>query len=69
MVASHAGVARSVAAEVALLYTMHEVLRGTADEAGGCGQSIGSTVSDAIVRSWLWLSATRSSPLGFTASS
>ena len=30
---------------------------------GGCGQSIGSTVSDAIVRSWLWSIATRSSPL------
>ena len=27
-------------------------------------QSIGSTVSDAIVRSWLWLTATRSSPVG-----
>ena len=26
--------------------------------------SIGSTVSDAIARSWLWLTATRSSPLG-----
>ena len=31
---------------------------------GGCDQSIGSTVSDAIVRSWLWSTATRSSPLG-----
>ena len=30
---------------------------------GGCDQSIGSTVSDAIVHSWLWLTATRSSPL------
>ena len=27
----------------------------------GCDQSIGSTVSDAIVRSWLWSTATRSS--------
>ena len=27
-------------------------------------KSIGSTVSDAIVRSWLWLTATRSSPVG-----
>ena len=33
-------------------------------EGGGCDQSIGSTVSDAIVRSWLWLTATRSSTLG-----
>ena len=31
---------------------------------GGCDQSIGSTVSDAIVRNWLWLTATRSSPVG-----
>ena len=37
---------------------------GTAHEGGGCDQSIGSTVSDAIVRSWLWLTATSSSPLG-----
>ena len=29
-----------------------------------CDQSILSTVSDAIVRSWLWSAATRSSPLG-----
>ena len=32
---------------------------------GGCDQSIGSTVSDAIVRSWLWLTPTRSSSLGY----
>ena len=38
---------------------------GTAHEGGGCDQSIGSTVSDAIVCSWLWLTATRSSPLGY----
>ena len=63
MVASHAAVARSSPAEVALIYTMH-VAGGTAHEGGGCDQSIGSTVSDAIVRSWLWLPATRSSPLG-----
>ena len=36
----------------------------TAYESGGCDQSIGSTFSDAIVRSWLWSTATRSSPLG-----
>ena len=58
---SHAAVARSSPAEVALIYTMHVALRGWG---GGCDQSIGSTVSDAIVRSWLWLTATRSSPLG-----
>ena len=49
-------------AEVALrvIYTMDEALRGTAataHEGGGCDQSIGSTVSDAIVHSWLWLTA------------
>ena len=38
---------------------------GTAHESGGCDQSIGSTVSDAIVHSWLWSTATRSSPLGY----
>ena len=47
-----------------LIYTMHEELRGSAHEDGGCDQSIGSTVSDAIVRSWLWLTGTRSSPFG-----
>ena len=31
----------------------------------GCDQSIGSTFSDAIVSSWLWLPATGSSPLGY----
>ena len=37
---------------------------GTAHEGGWYDQSIGSTVSDAIVRSWLWLTATRNSPSG-----
>ena len=64
MVASHAAVARSSPADVALIYTMHEALRGTAHGGGGCDRSIGSTVSDAIVRSWLWLTATMSSLLG-----
>ena len=31
----------------------------------GTNSQLDSTVSDAIVRSWLWLTATRSSPLGF----
>ena len=64
VVASHASVARSIPAEVALIYNMHEALRGTAHEGGRSDQSIGSTVFDAIVRSWLWLTATRSSSLG-----
>ena len=37
---------------------------GTAHEGGGCDQSNGSTVSDAIVSSWLWSTATKSYPLG-----
>ena len=32
---------------------------------GGCNQSIRSTVSYAIVRIWLWSTATSSSPLGY----
>ena len=38
---------------------------GSAHEGGWCDQTIGSTVSDAIVRCWLWSTATRSSPLGY----
>ena len=59
VVATHAAVARSVRF---LLCTRRS--GGTAHEGGGCDQSIGSTVSDAIVRRSLWLTATRSSPLG-----
>ena len=33
----------------------------------GNGESIISAVSDAIVRSWLWPTATRSSPLSYSA--
>ena len=64
VIASHAAVARSSPVEVALIYTMHVALRGYCPIGWECDQSIGSTVSDAIVRSWLWLTATRSSPLG-----
>ena len=40
-------------------------LRGYCPVQGGrCDKSIGSTVSDAIVRSWFWSTAT-SSPLGY----
>ena len=36
---------------------------------GGCnGQSIGSTYLDAIVRNWLWSTATESCPLGHISS-
>ena len=37
----------------------------TAHEGGGCYQSIGSNISDAIIRSWLWKTATGSFPLGY----
>ena len=63
VVASHAAVARSRPAEVALIYTMHVALRGYCPWGWGCDQSIASTVSDAIVRSCLYLTATRSYPL------
>ena len=65
VVASHVAVARSVPAlrlHWFILCTRRS--GGTAHEGGGCDQSIVSTVSDAIVRSWLWLTATKSSPLG-----
>ena len=39
--------------------------RGYCQKGWGCDQSIRSTVSDAMVRSWLWSTATRSSPLGY----
>ena len=38
---------------------------GTVHEGGWCDQSIGSTVSGAIVHSWLWSTPTRKSPLGY----
>ena len=38
---------------------------GNAHEGEGCVQSIGSTIYDSIVCSWLWLTATRRSPLGY----
>ena len=41
---------------------------GTAHEGGGCDQEIASTVSDAIVRSRLWSTATRNSPFGLLQS-
>ena len=53
-------------AETAPIYTMLEALGGgTAHEGRGCDQSIGSSISDAIVRNWLWSTETSSSPLGY----
>ena len=40
-------------------------LGGAAHDGEGCDKSIRSIVSDAIIRSWLWSTATRSSPLGY----
>ena len=70
VVASHAegcNVARSIPAVTELHRFILCTRRsgGTAHVSGGCDQSIGSTVSDAIVRSWLWSTATRSFPLGY----
>ena len=59
MVATHAAVARSSPAEVALIYTMHVALRAYCHKGEEGDQSIGSTVSDTIVHSWFWLTATR----------
>ena len=43
---------RQVLRFVRRVYTVqYAELKGTADEGGGCGQSIGCTVFDAIVRS------------------
>ena len=63
MVASHAAIARSSPAKVALIILCTRRSGGTAHESGRYDKLIGSTVSDAIVRSWLWLTGTRSSPL------
>ena len=73
VVASHAAVAHSEVelmqavahSEVELMPLCKWRSGGTAHEGGGCDQSIGSTVSDVIVRSWLWLTATRSSSFSF----
>ena len=67
VVASHAEVARSIPGwvEAAPIYTIHEGLRGYCTWGWGCDQSILFTVSDAIVRSWFWSTATRSSPLSY----
>ena len=69
-VASHAEISRSnpglTKAVPIHMYCVLVVLRGYCPvKAGGNGQSVGSTVSDAIVRSWLWSTATGSHPLGY----
>ena len=55
---SHAAVARGVPLMLHGFILCTWRAGGTAREGGGCDQSIGS------IRSWLWLTATRSSPLG-----
>ena len=47
------------------IYNMHEALREYWTWGWGCDQSIGSTVSDVIGRSWLWSTSTSNSPLGY----
>ena len=64
MVASHAAVARSSPAECTDLYYAPGAQGVLPMRVGGATSQLESTVSDAIVRSWLWLTATRSSPLG-----
>ena len=51
--------------QAAPIYTLHEEIGGTAHEGGVKSKSIGCTISDAIVRSWLWSTASRSCPLGY----
>ena len=63
VVASHANVARSIPGWADILPRFILCTRrsgGTAHEGGDCDQSIGSTVSDAIVHSWLGSTATMS---------
>ena len=64
VVAPHAAVARSIPLRCTDLFYARSAQGVLPMRVGGCDQSIGSTVSDAIVRSWLWLTATRSSPVG-----
>ena len=47
------------------IYTIQTRGAQPTHEGGLSDQSIWSTASDAIVCSWLWLTATRSSPLGY----
>ena len=67
MDAAHGDVARSI---IAVELNRHRFILctrrsgDTAHENWGCDQSIGSTVSDAIVCRWL-STATRNSPLGY----
>ena len=70
VVASHEKVARSspglIEAVPIYMYCALVALRGYCPvKGGGNGQSIGSTVSDSIVHSWLWSTATESCLLGY----
>ena len=58
-------VGRSIPAEAALIYYYARGAHGVLPiMVGGAKKSIGSIVSDAIVRRWLWSTATTNSPLG-----
>ena len=54
VVASHAAVARRFPLRSHWFIVCTRGSVGTTHEGGGCDQSIGSTVSDVIVCSWLW---------------
>ena len=64
VVASHAAVARSIPLRCTDLYYARGAQGVLPMRVGDATSQIGSTVSDTIVRSWLWLTATRSSPVG-----
>ena len=67
VVASHAGIPGSSPGLTEAIY-MHCALVALRGHCPVNGQSIGSAVSDAIVRSWLWSTATGSYPLGYLGS-
>ena len=60
---------QEVSSFVARICTVQVELRGNCLRRVRCnGQLIGSTVSDAIVRIWLWSTSTGNSPLGYFSS-
>ena len=63
VVASHAAVARSIPLRCTDLYYARGAQGVLPMRVEGASSQL-DLVSDAIVRSWLWLTATRSSPVG-----
>ena len=64
VVASHAAVTSSIPAEAALIYIMHEALRGNCPWGWGVRSVNWIYRLWRHIRSWLWSNTTRSSPLG-----